>query len=74
MLSRTKISNVVALAKGIVMVDPGTFDQQPDLLNVGNGVVDLRTGELRDHDPALLLTTLTPVHCQGSVGTALWRS
>lgn len=62
LLSRTKISNVVALAKGIVMVDPGTFDQQPDLLNVGNGVVDLRTGELRDHDPALLLTKLTPVH------------
>lgn len=62
LLSRTKISNVVALAKGIVMVDPGTFDQQPDLLNVGNGVVDLRNGELRDHDPALLLTKLTPVH------------
>ncbi|QXO14572.1 DNA primase/helicase [Arthrobacter phage Kaylissa] len=34
----------------------GDFDQHPDLLAVRNGVIDLRTGELRPHDPALLLT------------------
>jgi putative DNA primase/helicase len=34
----------------------GDFDQHPDLLACRNGVVDLRTGELRPHDPALLLT------------------
>ena len=32
------------------------FDQHPDLLACRNGVVDLRTGTLRAHDPALLLT------------------
>ncbi|WNT44390.1 hypothetical protein SEA_MABODAMACA_45 [Microbacterium phage Mabodamaca] len=32
------------------------FDQHPDLLAVSNGVIDLRTGELRPHDPALLLS------------------
>lgn len=32
------------------------FDQHPDLLACRNGVVDLRTGELRPHDPNLLLT------------------
>ncbi|USL85056.1 DNA primase [Arthrobacter phage SWEP2] len=32
------------------------FDKHPDLLAVRNGVVDLRTGDLRPHDPALLLT------------------
>lgn len=32
------------------------FDKHPDLLAVRNGVIDLRTGELRPHDPALLLT------------------
>lgn len=32
------------------------FDTHPDLLAVENGVVDLRTGELNPHDPALLLT------------------
>lgn len=34
----------------------GDFDQHPDLLAARNGVIDLRTGELRPHDPALLLT------------------
>lgn len=32
------------------------FDRHPDLLACRNGVVDLRTGTLRPHDPALLLT------------------
>jgi putative DNA primase/helicase len=32
------------------------FDQHPDLIACRNGVVDLRTGELRPHDPLLLLT------------------
>lgn len=32
------------------------FDRHPDLLACRNGVVDLRTGELRPHDPTLLLT------------------
>lgn len=34
----------------------GDFDKHADLLACRNGVVDLRTGELRPHDPALLLT------------------
>lgn len=32
------------------------FDRHPDLLAVRNGVVNLRTGTLQPHDPALLLT------------------
>lgn len=32
------------------------FDRHPDLLACRNGVVDLRTGELRPHQPSLLLT------------------
>ncbi len=37
------------------------FDQDPELLNVANGVVDLRTGELLDHDPDLLMRHRTDV-------------
>lgn len=39
-----------------VAVDVNDFDSHPDLLAVKNGVVNLRTGQLRPHDPALLMT------------------
>lgn len=39
-----------------VATDVNDFDQHPDLLAVRNGVVDLKTGVLMPHDPALLLT------------------
>lgn len=35
------------------------FDRELDLLNVANGVVDLRTGELLPHDPKYLFTKIT---------------
>ncbi len=43
------------------------FDAHPDLLNAPNGVVDLRTGILRSHDPGLLFTKVTTVaHVPGT--------
>lgn len=36
------------------------LDPHPERLHVANGVVDLRTGELMPHDPALLNTALCP--------------
>lgn len=59
--SRARQQAVVALARGIVEVRAAKLDAHPDLLNVGNGVVDLSTGTLREHDPALLLTKCTAV-------------
>lgn len=37
------------------------FDNDDYLLNCQNGVVDLKTGELLQHDPKLLLTRIAPV-------------
>ena len=37
------------------------FDAHPELLNVHNGVVDLRDGTLHPHDPKLLFTKATMV-------------
>jgi len=35
------------------------LDAYPELMNTLSGVVDLRTGEIRPHDPKLLLTRIT---------------
>jgi putative DNA primase/helicase len=45
-------------------VDEGRWDADPFLLDVANGLLDLRTGVLRPHDPAALCT---------AVVTAPWR-
>ena len=37
------------------------LDADPYLLNVANGTVDLRTGELRPHNPRDLITKLAPI-------------
>jgi putative DNA primase/helicase len=42
-----------------IAVTPDDLDADPFLLNCTNGIFDLRTGELRDHDPADLLTKVT---------------
>lgn len=59
LLSSARIRAVVGLMRGTVEVEAGSFDHQRDLLNVGNGVVDLRTGELLPHDRDLLMSKIT---------------
>ena len=55
------IMATLKLLGGILMRRADEFDAHPHLLNVANGVVDLRTGELGAHDADLLLTKLAPV-------------
>ena len=50
------------------------FDQHPDLLAVENGVVDLRTGELRPHDPALLLSRRVSVAYNPTATAPRWEA
>jgi len=44
-----------------IVASADAFDTDPWLLNVNNGTLDLRTGELRPHDRADMLTKLAPV-------------
>lgn len=58
-----KIRAMVELLKtepGIPIL-PEELDRDPWLLNCQNGTLDLRTGELRPHNPADLLTKVVPV-------------
>jgi putative DNA primase/helicase len=59
--SSAGVSGALTLAsteEGIV-VSPDDLDADPFLLNCRNGVLDLRTGQLAPHNPALLLTKMT---------------
>jgi putative DNA primase/helicase len=59
-LSNGAVTAAANLARGQLLVDATEFDRHPDLLNVANGVVNLRTGKIGPHDPALLLTKCAP--------------
>ena len=74
LLSKHRIAAVVYLCRGILHIDAEKFDQHPELLNVGNGVVDLTTATLRPHDPALLLTKVTAVDYRPGATSADWTS
>ena len=49
------------MAKPHLHADPATFDSNPAVLNVANGVLCLSTLTLLPHDPDLRLTRLAPV-------------
>jgi putative DNA primase/helicase len=54
-------------------IDPLLFDRDPDLLNVVNGTIDLRTGELRKHSPADLISKIAPVEYHPEASSELWE-
>jgi P4 family phage/plasmid primase-like protien len=58
-----KVAAILTLAEvepGIPIL-PEQMDRDPFLFNVENGTVDLRTGQLRPHDPLDYVTKLAPV-------------
>ncbi len=56
-----------------VAVPMSALDADPWLLNTPAGVVDLRMGRLRLHDPALLLTKMTQVSPDPAAECPRWR-
>ena len=51
-----------------IAVSPEDLDADPYLLNCRNGILDLRTGELLEHDPARLLTKMTAAAYDSGAG------
>jgi P4 family phage/plasmid primase-like protien len=72
--SATRIRDMLALAKSDVPVQPEDFDQDPYLLNVTNGTLDLRTGELRPHDRGDFMTRLAPVEFDPEAIAPTWTA
>ena len=62
LLTESKTKALTAYYKDRVVVeDADTFDNLPDLLNVQNGVVNLKTGQLMPHDPDYMFTRVAGV-------------
>lgn len=52
---------MIRQARKLLAITSEELDRDPLLLNCDNGTIDLRTGELRAHDPANLITRLVRV-------------
>ncbi len=73
--ARTRIEAMVALARSeaSIAITPDALDTAPWSFNVQNGTLDLRTGELRPHDPADRITKVTrAAYRPAEAGGATW--
>lgn len=66
------IDSMIRELRPMVAVALTDFDKHHHLLAVKNGVVDLRTGELLQHDPAYLITRRIDFAYNPSAGAGRW--
>jgi putative DNA primase/helicase len=69
-----KLRSMMSLAKGLdgIPVVPGDLDRPKELLPVRNGVLDLRTGELREHRREDLITKFIDVDYNPKAKCPTW--
>lgn len=72
--SRIRAMLSLAQSEPRVAAEPNAFDGDPWLLNVMNGTLDLRTGDLRPHRREDLLTKLTPIEYDPHAKAPIWRA
>jgi putative DNA primase/helicase len=75
-LMTTRIDALMTELRSVpnVYVNAEEFDARPELLSFRNGVVDLRTGVLRDHDMADMLTVSLPLEYNANATCPRWES
>lgn len=57
----------------VQQVEPESFDASPDLFNVANGTIDLRTGTLKPHDKADLITKWSRIAYDPNATAPRWK-
>jgi len=84
--NHSKTAKLIASAKTIAAVErlaqadrriAATVDQwdaDPWLLNTPAGIIDLRSGKIREHDPLAYLTKITEVAPDKKCPTPIWRA
>lgn len=60
------------LTKHALLIEYNTLNSDPWLFNVQNGTIDLRTGKLRPHNPADLITFISPVAYDPAATCPTW--
>lgn len=60
------------LTKHALLIEYNTLNADPWLFNVQNGTVDCRTGKLRPHNPADLITFISPVAYDPAADCPTW--
>ena len=73
--SSQKIKAMLSLAESEpkIPILANDFDSNTYALNVLNGTIDLRTGELKPHNPSNLITKLCPVKYDPKQKSPLWE-
>jgi putative DNA primase/helicase len=75
-LSESKLRAMITLAQSEpgIPVLPEELDASPDLLNVADGTIDLRTGKLREHRREDLITKIAPVEYHPDATAPTWEA
>jgi putative DNA primase/helicase len=69
-----RIDAMVKVARSRVPASPNDFDADPWLLNVENGTLDLRTGELEPHRRGDMLTRMAPTEYHPDAKAPTWNA
>lgn len=68
----SRLEAVTKLLETRLVVTLKDLDRNPWLLNVANGTLDLRTADLRSHDPTDLMTQITEVEWHDDAACPEW--
>jgi putative DNA primase/helicase len=71
-LSRSRLEAMLSLAQSALSARPDEFDRDPWVLNVQNGLLDLKTGELKNQNPQAKITKIAGTEYRPDAEAMLW--
>ena len=72
--SVSRINAMIESAQPYLIADADIFDGHLDLLNVGNGIVDLRSGRLSPHDRTKYFTKVIDIDYDNAATAPKWKA
>ena len=71
--NRNGLENMISLAESLCTIPASELNSNPFDLNCESGIIDLRTGEIRPHEPSALCTKISPF-TPSDKGRARWEN